>query len=147
MSSPSDPQSEDGQESLPAEMQKQPKELLQALTKIVEASALEHETKQEELAVRRQEIESNEKIALASIQAQKEFHSDRFSQFNNHLVHRYFFVAAMTIFISIFAAVAIWLGAKDLVVDLSKLVVSLSVGAFGGYHWGKSKGKGDDGTD
>ncbi|EMH78145.1 hypothetical protein EHI8A_184020 [Entamoeba histolytica HM-1:IMSS-B] len=135
----------DDQEKLPAETQKQqPKELLRALTKLVEASTLEHEIKQEELAVRRQEIESNEKIAMASISAQRDFHSERFSKYNSHLVHRYWFVGVMTIVICIFAGMAIYLGAKDLVMDLSKLIASMSLGAFGGYHWGKNKGSGPD---
>lgn len=123
------------------EKPQQTKELMLALTKMVEVSTKEQEVKQEELAVRRQEIESNEKIAMASIDAQKAFHADRWTKYNSHLIHRYVFVIVLLVVVFLFAGAAIWLGAKDLVVDVAKLASSLGLGAFGGYHWGKSKGK------
>lgn len=123
------------------EKPQQAKDLMLALTKMVEVSTKEQEVKQEELAVRRQEIESNEKIAMASIEAQKSFHADRWTKYNSHLIHRYIFVIVLLVVIFVFAGAAIYLGAKDLVIDVAKLASSLGLGAFGGYHWGKSKGK------
>jgi len=130
------------QEVLSPDKTQQTKELVQVLTKMAEVSTKEQEVKQAELGVKQQEIESNERIALAAIEAQKSFHSDRWKKFNSHLIHRYVFVCVISVIMAIFSGLAIYLGAKDLVMDLAKLVASMAIGTFGGYHWGKSKTKG-----
>ncbi|CAB5577621.1 Uncharacterised protein [Pseudomonas putida] len=129
------------QELIAPDKAQQAKELMQALTKMAEANTKEQEVKQAELGVKQQEIESNERIALAAIEAQKSFHSDRWNKFNSHLIHRYIFICVIAVIMAAFAGFAINLGAKDLVMDMAKLVGSMAVGTFGGYHWGKSKSK------
>lgn len=112
-----------------------------ALTQMLEVAQNENEIKRGDQEVRREEITSNERIALASIEAQREYHKENFSRFNAHLVHRYWFVGTVLVCALIFASFAIWAGAKDLVADLAKLVAGVGVGAFGGFHYGKNKSK------
>lgn len=112
-----------------------------ALKQMVEVAQQEHDIKRGDQDVRREEISSNERIALASIEAQREYHKENFSRFNAHLIHRYWFVGTVLFGILVFSGFAIWAGAKDLVMDLAKLVVGVGVGAFGGFHYGKTKSK------
>ncbi len=119
----------------------QTRDLVEVLTKMAEVNTKEQEVKQAELGVKQQEIESNERIALAAIDAQKSFHSDRWTKFNSHLIHRYVFICVIAVIACAFAGLAIYLGAKDMVMDLAKLVASLAIGTFGGYHWGKNNSK------
>lgn len=112
------------------------RQLTAAVHQLVESTEKQHEIKRAEIEVQSKEIESNEKIALASIQAQREYHSQRFTRYNDHLIHRYFFIGSMTVLVLGFSLGAIWLDAKDLVSDLFKMIVPLVVGLAGGYHWG-----------
>lgn len=128
------------QRNVPAE-KPQTKDLVEVLTKMAEVNTREQDVKQAELGVKQQEIESNERIALAAIDAQKSFHSDRWTKYNSHLIHRYVFVCVIAVIVCLFAGLAIYLGAKDLVMDLAKLLASLAIGTFGGYHWGKNNSK------
>ncbi|WP_116896410.1 hypothetical protein [Pseudomonas syringae] len=133
---------ENEQDVLGPEEAMKTKELVSVLTKMAEANTKEQEVKRHELDVRQQEITSNERIAMAAIDAQKTFHSDRWTKYNSHLIHRYVFFVVLVILSTGFAGMAIWLGAKDVVMDLAKLGSSLALGTFGGYHWGKNKTKG-----
>lgn len=112
------------------------RQLVVAVQQLVESNAQEQETKRAELEVRRCEVESNERVALASIEAQKGFHTERFTRYNSHLIHRYVFICFITGAFLTFSSVAIWLGAKDIVLDLVKILLPLAVGLLGGYHWG-----------
>lgn len=112
-----------------------------ALTQMLEVAQNENEIKRGDQEVRREEITSNERIALASIEAQREYHKENFSRFNAHLIHRYWFVGMVLVCVLTFFGFAIWAGAKDLVEDLAKLIAGVGVGAFGGFHYGKNKGK------
>lgn len=112
------------------------RQLTAAVHQLVESTERQHEIKRAEIEVQGKEIASNERIALASIQAQREFHSQRFTRYNAHLIHRYLFIGGMTMVVLGFSLFAIWLDAKELVADLFKMIVPLVVGLAGGYHWG-----------
>ncbi len=116
-------------------------ELVGVLTKMAEANTKEQEVKRHELDIKQQEIASNERIAMAAIDAQKSFHEGRWAKYNSHLIHRYVFISIFAALVFGFSGVAIHMGAKDLIMDLAKLGASLAAGTFGGYHWGKNKGK------
>lgn len=118
------------------------KELVGVLTKMAEANSKEQDVKRHELDVKREEISSNERIAMAAIDAQKSFHADRWTKYNSHLIHRYVFFIVIALVGTGFSALAISMGAKEVIMDLAKLGSSLALGTFGGYHWGKSKAKG-----
>ena len=113
--------------------------LEKAVREIAKANQQEVELKKAELDVRRAEIESNERLGMTSIQANKEHHQEHLRRFNDHLVHRYWFIGAVTLGVLVFATIAIFAGAKELVADLVKLLGGAGAGAFGGYYYGKSK--------
>lgn len=113
-------------------------ELKSSLQQMLDTAQQEHELKKEELDVRRTQIASNEKLGLASIDANKQYHREKYTHFNAHLIHRYWFVGSIVLLVLVFFGFAIHAGAKDLVADLAKLFVGVGVGAFGGYHYGKS---------
>lgn len=113
--------------------------LEKAVREMAKANQQEIELKKAELDVRRAEIESNERLGMTSIQANKEHHQEHMRRYNDHLVHRYWFVGAITLGVLIFSTIAIFAGAKDLVADLVKLLGGAGAGAFGGYYYGKSK--------
>jgi len=113
-------------------------ELLSRLGHLVEAQEREQDLKQAELQVKSSEITSNERVALASIEAQSTFHRERFGGYNKLVRMRLIFVAVFLTLILGFCLIAINLGAKELVIDLAKLMVPLIVGAVGGYGFGRS---------
>lgn len=117
------------------------KEVTETLKQMVEMAQQEHDLKRTEQEVRREEISSNERIALASIEAQREYHKENFGRFNDHLIHRYWFIGAVVLMVLLFSGFAVWANAKELVMDLAKLVVGVAVGAFGGFHYGKNQAR------
>lgn len=123
------------------ELSKDIADLKTAVIQVVESSKQENQLKKAELEVRRAEIESQERLALASIDANKQHHKEHYSLYNKHLVNRYWFIGSLVIATLIFASFAINAGAQDLVTDLTKLILGTGIGAFGGYHYGKSKQK------
>tara|TARA_B100000446_G_scaffold87727_1_gene82567 strand:- start:1029 stop:1448 length:420 start_codon:yes stop_codon:yes gene_type:complete len=114
-------------------------EVTDALKQMIEVTQQEHDLKRGDQDVKREEIAANERVALASIDAQREYHREHFTRYNAHLIHRYYFLGGVLLIVLLFSAFAIWAGAKDLVMDMAKLVVGVGVGAFGGFHYGKTK--------
>jgi len=110
-----------------------------SIDKFIDVQSQEVNVRYQEARARRMEIQSNERIALASIAAKSQDRTENRIEFNKHLIHRYCFVAGVLILLFVFAGVAIWLGAKDLVSDIFKMGGGLLVGAFGGYHAGRSR--------
>ena len=41
----------------------------------------------------------------------------------------------------VFSGFAIWADAKDLVMDMAKLIIGVAVGGFGGFFYGKTQAK------
>ncbi|WP_159355886.1 hypothetical protein [Methylovorus glucosotrophus] len=115
-----------------------------SLSVIIEQQQQEVGIKNRELDVREHEISSNERIALASIQAQSQYRADNAGKYNAHLIHRYWFIGTVTFMVLAFAAFAITHESKDIIIDSIKMILGFSAGAFGGYHWGKSKSGKDD---
>lgn len=104
---------------------------------VVKQMEITLQEKQEE--TRRLEIERNTQVALAQIQAQAEDLKDNRTKFNTMLTGRYWFVGAVVVLLLAFAIAGIWLGAKDLVLEVFKLTLSFAAGGFGGYFYGKTK--------
>lgn len=113
--------------------------LVQVLTQLTETQVKDTEVRRHELLVRSQEIESNERIALKSIEAQERNHADHRSQYNRHLIHRYIFVIIALLIVAAFAVVMTLNGAKDIVVETFKILLAFAGGAYGGFHAGKAK--------
>lgn len=84
--------------------------LTAAVQQLIESQDRKHEVRQAELQVQGKEIESNERIAMASIEAQSRFHSQRFTRYNAHLIHRYIFIGVISTFFSaLLWVLSIWM--------------------------------------
>ena len=104
---------------------------------VVKQQEISLEEKREE--TRRFEIEQNTTVALAQISAQAEDLKDNRVRYNSMLARRYWFAAVITLFVLVFAAVGISLGAKDAVLEILKVSLAFAAGGFGGFHYGKAK--------
>ena len=119
-------------------------QLVSAIRSIVEVQSKDSEVKLQELEIRSQEIASNERIAMKSIEAQEHSLIDHRSKYNKHLTDRYYFVVAILVLIIAFSIFMVVYGAKDLVFDLAKLLLTFGAGAYGGFQAGKNKKDSDD---
>jgi Fe2+ transport system protein B len=113
--------------------------LFSTIRNLANVQVLDSEVKKQELQVRSEEIASNERIAMKSIDAQERSHLDNRSQYNKHLIHRYFFVIVALIAIFAFALAMVIYGAKDIIIEAFKIMLAFAGGAFGGFHAGKNK--------
>ena len=104
---------------------------------VVKRHEIALEEKREE--TRRFEIEQNTTVALAQISAQAEDLKDNRIRYNSMLARRYWFAAVITLLVLIFAAVGLFLGAKDAVLEILKITLAFAAGGFGGFHYGKNK--------
>lgn len=111
---------------------------------ITESQAKEVEVKKQELEIRSQEIASNERIALKSIEAQERSHADNRLQFNKHLTNKYIYLILVLLIICAFTIVMVMQGGKEIIIEAFKMVLAAATGAFGGYHAGKNKKPGPD---
>ena len=123
----------------------QTQELVAAVHQLVESQHQEAEERRDERDLRRHEIDSNKEIALTSIAAQREYHNQHFTKYNQHFAHKLIFSGVAIVAVLIFFGFSIWMGAKEIVVELAKVASGLLLGMFGGYFWGKDKGAKDPG--
>lgn len=118
----------------------QTQDLVAAVHQLVESQHQEAQDRRDERDLRRHEIDSNKEIALTSIEAQREYHNQHFTKYNQHSAHKLLFSGVALIAILIFFGFCIAMGAKEIVVDLAKVGSGVLIGMFGGYFWGKDKG-------
>jgi len=112
--------------------------MLEALTEIMTAEA---KVKTEEHSVRRMEVESNEKIALATIEAKERASGKGWDTYHKLQQTRWVGAVVVLVVLLLFSAWAVSAGAKDLVVDLFKIGAGFGAGVFGGFHYGKTRRK------
>lgn len=127
-------------ESGPPDAPKSNQEVLFSMVQaIAESQAKEVEIKRQELEIRSQEIASNERIAMKSIEAQERFHINGREQYNKHLIHRYIYVFLTVLLICAFMIIMVMNGGRDVIIEVFKMALAAATGAFGGYHAGKNK--------
>lgn len=95
--------------------------------------------REKELSVEQERIKSNEKIALASIQAQKEDRLAQMSVISKFEMIKYIFGGGISIGIFAVIGYAMYSGNTQFAIELAKLIVPLIVGLIGGYGLGKHK--------
>jgi hypothetical protein len=96
------------------------------------------EVQRKELAVREKEIELNKEQATASIQAQiKDRENQRSHQRSLHTQNQRY-GAGIAVVVLIFLGVLIWMGERDIALEL----IRIAVYAGGGYYAGKAVGEG-----
>lgn len=124
----------------PADAPKSNQDMLFTIVQtITESQAKEVEVKKQELEIRSQEIASNERIAMKSIEAQERSHVDSRVQYNKHLIHRYAYIITTLLVICAFTIVMVMNGGKEIIIEAFKMVLAAATGAFGGFHAGKNK--------
>lgn len=114
-------------------------QLLATMRDLVKVQQANQAVKEKELEVEKKRIESNEKIALASIEAQKE---DRLAQMNT--ISKFELAKYIIIGIAIFGSVLLvgfgmYTGHTAFIIELSKMIVPLLIGLFSGYGIGRYK--------
>lgn len=115
------------------------KQLIQALDKFVENQKAEYSLRQDEIALEEKRIESNERIAMKSIEEQGKFQSHRLTKDSSRSLQKYCFWGFMALLFAAFVVTTIVLDAKSMVNDLLKTIVPLIASAVGAYFWGKSR--------
>jgi len=118
--------------------------LLTVVSQIAEGQKRDLAVKEKELTVRSEEIASNERIALASISAQERSHKEGGISYTRHIDHRNIFVIVIVAMVMIFAGCLVGFGAKEILMEIIKIVGSCAVGIFGGYQYGKNKRDSND---
>lgn len=114
-------------------------QLLATVRDMVKVQQGNQALKEKELSVEQERIRSNEKIALASIQSQKE---DRLAQMNvisKFQIAKYAIIALVSMGIFAIIWYAMHSGNTAFAIELAKMVIPLVVGLFGGYGIGRYK--------
>lgn len=109
------------------------------IEKILENQKLDIEVRKQEKAVRIKEIESNENLAMQAIKAQERVQTTLVKRKTNDTLIRICGFIIIFIVTLVFISYAITHDAKDLVIDLMKLIVPLIIGGIGGFYIGKYK--------
>lgn len=123
----------------PDEVRSDQEALFGMVRAIAEGQAQAIEIKRQELEIRSQEIASNERIAMKSIDAQERFHHDGRMQYNKHLIHRYIYIVLTVLVLCAFTLVMVMNGGREVLIEVLKITLAAATGAFGGYHAGKNK--------
>ncbi len=113
--------------------------LVAALDRVLETQNLQIDLKAKELDLRQKEVESNERIAIRSIEAQEKSTAHNREHFNKHLIHRYLFIGGLATLLFVFLGFLLIYGGKDALIEILKIGGSLAIGMFGGYQAGKNK--------
>lgn len=117
------------------------KQQSEIVEKIIDNQRLDIEVRKSEQDVKIKEIESNERLALRSIEAQEKVQTALGKNETTNIMIRVGGFLFAFIAILIFIGFAIKNDAKDIVIELMKYIVPLIIGGVGGFYLGKSKGK------
>ncbi|TAI99802.1 hypothetical protein [Pectobacterium versatile] len=113
----------------------------EAVAKILENQRLEIELRRSESEIKNKDIESKERLSIRAIEAQEKVEIARGAdEIKDRLIKTVGFLIALA-FVLFFIGYAINHDAKDIVIELMKYIVPLVIGGFGGFYFGKSKGK------
>ncbi len=94
-----------------------------------------------EVSLRQHEMTSNQQIALASIEANKEVELNRKQAFEFMIGRRYSLLKLVTVSIGIIAIVGMYLNKDAVVIDMFKTILGFGGIAFGAYQYGKNQDK------
>ncbi len=117
----------------------QDKQLIETVRELVKVQKTNNAVKEKELSIEQERIKSNEKIALASISAQKE---DRFAQMSiisKFEIAKYIIIFTIIIVVTIVVWHSMGTGNTDFIIELAKMLIPLIAGCFGGYGYGRYK--------
>lgn len=117
--------------------QQEPQEIM--MREFLEYQKLELANKREEIQLRRDEIASNERIALASIAAQKEDMDKRGEVFITINKSRFIFFGAVAILLTAIFVVAMMTQQTDIAMELIKMGGAVILGYIAGINRGKAQ--------
>jgi hypothetical protein len=133
-----------GKDDMPAAPEVAPTPELQAIIKIGERYITLQES---ELDLKKTEIEANTRIALASIEAQREAVTHDHNAEGSQQKSKFQYATLIIAIVMATIIALVWLGAKDLVSDIVKVALGFAGGILGGYQWGKNKALTSDDDD
>lgn len=114
-------------------------QLLAAMRDMVKVQQANQSVKEKELQVEQERIKSNEKIALASIQAQKEDRLAQMDLFSRFQVIKYVFGGVISVGVFVLVWYAMKTNNTEFAIELAKMLIPLIVGLIGGYGLGRHK--------
>ncbi|UXN34356.1 hypothetical protein N8E86_09915 [Avibacterium paragallinarum] len=114
-------------------------QLLATMRDLVKVQQANQAVKEKELAIEQERIKSNEKVALASIQAQKEDRLAQMSTISKFELAKYVIIGIAIVGTILLIAVGMYTNNTQFIIEFSKMIVPLLVGLFSGYGIGRYK--------
>jgi membrane protein len=113
-------------------------QLLAAMRDLVKVQQANQAVKEKELDLERKRIESNEKIALASIEAQKGDRDQQITTISKLHSQRHILIGVVVIIIAIIVIVAMYTNNTDFALEMLKIGGALLAGYWAGFGRGKA---------
>lgn len=113
-------------------------QLVRVVGDLVESQKRSHQLKEQELKLEQEKIRSNEKIALASIEAQKGDRVEQMSLFAKIEGKKYITIWVIVVAVVLIILVAIWKDKTDFALEVLKIGGALLAGYFAGFNKGKA---------
>ena len=113
-------------------------QLLAAMRDLVKVQQANQAVKEKELDLERKRIESNEKIALASIEAQKGDRDQQIPTISKLPSQRHILIGVVVIIIAIIVIVAMYTNNTDFALEMLKIGGALLAGYWAGFGRGKA---------
>ena len=112
--------------------------LVAAMRDLVKVQQANQAVKEKELDLERKRIESNEKIALASIEAQKGDRDQQITTISKLHSQRHILIGVVVIIIAIIVIVAMYTNNTDFALEMLKIGGALLAGYWAGFGRGKA---------
>lgn len=113
-------------------------QLLAAMRDLVKVQQANQAVKEKELDLERKRIESNEKIALASIEAQKGDRNQQITTISKLHSQRHILIGVVVIIIAIIVIIAMYTNNTDFALEMLKIGGALLAGYWAGFGRGKA---------
>lgn len=113
-------------------------QLVSVVKDLVESQKRSHQLQQKELELEQEKVRSNERIALASIEAQKGDRVEQMGLFAKIEGKKYVTIWLITGAVVLIVLVAIWREKTEFALEVLKIGGALLAGYFAGFHKGKA---------
>lgn len=113
-------------------------QLVRVVGDLVESQKRSHQLKEQELKLEQEKVRSNERIALASIDAQKGDRVEQMGLFAKIEGKKYVTIWLITGAVVLIVLVAIWREKTEFALEVLKIGGALLAGYFAGFHKGKA---------
>lgn len=114
-------------------------QMLATMRDLIKTQQANQAVKEKELVVEQERIRSNEKIALASIQAQKEDRLAQMGVISKFQIVKYGMIALISIGVFVIIGYAMYTNNTAFAIELAKMIIPLIIGLLGGYGIGRNK--------